>query len=92
MINGGMRYSLTTWANLIGHMAALPFRLVKNLWDLLKFLGPFGLFVVWLFAMIVMLLPFKFLIFLKNLFIRLINFVSTVLGWLLQLWKALPFV
>lgn len=92
MVNGGSRYSLTTWANLIGYMAAMPIRLAKNIWELLKFLGPFGLLVIWLFAMVIMLLPFKFLIFLKNLFIRLVNFILGIIKWVLDLLKMLPFV
>jgi hypothetical protein len=85
------RYSLDTWAYLFGAMVAMPIRLSWGVWELFSFLGPFGLFMIWL---IVIMLPavtgFKILLFIKNTFIRLINFALTVIDWILKLWNAVP--
>jgi hypothetical protein len=97
LMNGDMyavkRYSVATWSSIFGYMAALPIKLIKMIWELFRFLGPFGLFLIWL---LVVMLPFvlgiKILLFLVVLFVRFINFVLTIVDWILKLWGALPFI
>lgn len=85
------RYSLTTWSYLFGSMAAMPIQLARGLLDLFRFLGPFGLFMIWLIViMLPAVLGFRLLLFIKNTFIRLINFALTVIDWVLKLWNAVP--
>lgn len=84
-------FSLNTWAYLFGAMAAMPFSLAKAILGLFRFMGPFGLFLVWLLViMLPAVMGFKILIFIKNTFIRVINFILTVLDWILKLWNAIP--
>lgn len=85
------RYGLTTWAWLFGTMIAMPVKLTNALFELLKFMGPFGLFMIWLVViMLPAVLGFKILVFIKNTFIRLINFALQVLDWILKLWQSIP--
>lgn len=87
------RISLNAWATLFGYMSALPFRLIKNIWELFRFLGPFGLFLIWLLAiMLPAVFGFRLLIFLKNMVVRVFNFVLWVIDWILKLWEAIPFI
>lgn len=86
------RYSINTWASIFGYISSLPIKLAKTIWELFKFLGPFGLFLVWL---LVVMLPFVFgiriLYFLIVLMLRMFNFVLTIIDWILKLWDAMPF-
>lgn len=87
------RISINSWATLFGYMSALPFRLIKNLWELFRFLGPFGLFLIWLLAvMLPAVFGIRLLVFLKGLIVRIFNFILTVIEFLLSLWRALPFI
>lgn len=89
--NSTVRYSLNTWSYLFGAMIAMPIRLVRALLELFRFMGPFGLFLVWLLViMLPAVLGFKILLFIKNTIIRIINFVLTVLDWILKIWNAVP--
>jgi len=85
------QYSINTWATIFGHTAAMPVRLGKNVWFRFQFLGPFGLFMTWLF---VVMLPFVFgiriLLFLKNMVIKAINFVIVVINWIIRLIELIP--
>lgn len=87
----GLHLSLNNWSYLFGSMASMPFSLAKAILELFRFMGPFGLFLVWL---LIIMLPavfgFKILLFIKNTFIRVINFILTVLDWILKLWNAVP--
>lgn len=86
-----VHYSLNTWAYLFGTMASMPFSLARSLLELFRFMGPFGLFLIWLLViMLPAVLGFKILIFIKNTMIRLINFVLWVIDWILKLWDAIP--
>jgi hypothetical protein len=86
------RYSVNTWASIFGYICSLPVKLTKTIWELFKFLGPFGLFLVWL---LVVMLPFVFgiriLYFLIIFLVRMLNFILTIIDWILKLWGALPF-
>lgn len=84
-IDSGERYSLTTWAWFAGYLASLPVQLGKVTFQVFQFLGPLGLFVTWLFVMLPYKLWVKLLIFIKNLFIALFNFVVDLLRFLLEL-------
>jgi len=87
----GLKLSLANWSYLFGSMASMPFSLAKAIFELFRFMGPFGLFLIWL---LIIMLPavfgFKVLLFIKNTFIRVINFILTVLDWILKLWNAVP--
>ena len=85
------RYSLNTWSFLFGTMISMPVRLVRGVWDLLYWMGPFGLFLGWLIViMLPAVLGFRILQFIKATFIRVFNFILAVLEWLLKLWQAVP--
>lgn len=47
----GKRYSIQTWAAMFGSIVAMPVKLSLNLWELFRFFGPLGLFVIWLLIM-----------------------------------------
>lgn len=84
-IDSGERYSLSTWAYFTGYMASLPVQLAKVTFQIFQFLGPLGLFVIWLLIMLPYKLWVKALIFIKNLFISLFNFVVDLLRFVLEL-------
>lgn len=84
-IDDGTRYSLNQWAWFAGYIASMPVQLVKILFQIFQFLGPLGLFVIWLLIMLPYKLWVKALIFIKNTFIALFNFIIQVLRFLLQL-------
>ncbi|MCL4295252.1 MAG: hypothetical protein KJ077_05970 [Anaerolineae bacterium] len=89
--NSTLRYSLNTWSYLFGAMIAMPIRLARTLLELFRFMGPFGLFLLWLLViMLPAVLGFKILLFIKNTIIRIINFILTVLDWILKIWSAVP--
>jgi hypothetical protein len=88
----GKRYSLTTWADFAGYIASLPIQLIKAILDLFRFLGAFGLFVIWLLIMLPVVLFFKVFEFLKSLVIKLFNFILDVIRFILEIIKLLPFV
>lgn len=86
MYNSPRRYSVTAWAAFAGYTAALPVQLGKSLWDLLKFFGPVGLFLIWLLAvMLPTVLGFNILIMLKTVMIRIVSFVLTLADWAIKL-------
>jgi hypothetical protein len=84
-IDSGERYSLSTWAWFGGYMVSLPVQLGKVVFQIIQFLGPLGLFVIWLFVMLPYKLWVKFLIFIKNLIISLFNFILETIRFLLDL-------
>ena len=53
----------------------MPFQLAKVVFQLFQLLGPLGLFVTWLFVMLPYKLWIKFVLFIKNAIISLLNFV-----------------
>jgi hypothetical protein len=50
----GNRYTMQTWAAMFGSIVAMPIKLSLNIWELFRFFGPFGLFVIWLLTMAVL--------------------------------------
>lgn len=84
-IDEGERYSLSTWAYFAGYMASLPIQLTKVVFQIFQFLGPLGLFVIWLLIMLPYKLWVKFLIFIKNLLISLFNFIVDLIRFVLEL-------
>ena len=91
-IDTGERYPVTVWAGFFGYLASLPVQFIKSLYELFAFLGPFGLFIIWLLVMLPVVLFFKILEFLKNLVISLFNLILDIIGFFLNLIKLLPFV
>jgi hypothetical protein len=80
------RYSLSSWSWFFGEIAAMPFSLIKMVWELFRFLGPFGLFVIWLIGIMVpTVLGFNILKFLKILMVRLFNFILWVIDWVIKI-------
>jgi hypothetical protein len=88
-IDTGERYNISAWASFTGYIASLPVQLIKSLYDLFAFLGPFGLFVIWLLVMLPLVLFFKAIIFLKNLAVGLYNLLMTVSDLILALVRTL---
>lgn len=84
------RYSLDTWASLFGSMVAMPIRLAKGVQQLFQFMGPIGYFFTWLLVMLPAVLFIKWLQFIKATFIRIFNFLLSVVDWILKLWNAIP--
>lgn len=84
-IDTGTRYSLPQWAWFAGYVASMPFQFVKMLYELVQFLGPLGLFLTWLLVMVPIVTYFKVLVFIKNLFISLLNFIVKIIAFLLDL-------
>ena len=80
------RYSVNAWAAFAGATVSLPIQFGKSMWELFKFFGPVGLFLVWLLAvMLPTVLGFNLLIMLKTLMVKIFNFVLTVANWVLRL-------
>lgn len=84
-IDTGERYSLSTWAWFTGYTASMPVQLVKVLFQIIQFLGPLGLFLIWLLIMLPYKLWVLFFIFIKNLLISLLNFVLDLIRFILEL-------
>lgn len=91
-IDTGERYPITVWAGFFGYLASLPVQFIKSLYELFAFLGPFGLFIIWLLVMLPVVLFFKIMEFLKNMIISLFNLSLDIIGFILNLIKLLPFV
>ena len=86
-------YSLSTWSYLFGYMASLPVRLIRSLWNFFRYLGPVGLFLIWLIVvMLPAVLGFRILLFMKEMMIRTFNFLLAILDWIWKLWEAIPFL
>lgn len=88
-IDEGRRYSMAAWAGFFGYVASLPFQFLKVLYQIVQFLGPLGLFITWLLLMAPLVTYFRILLFFKNLFISLLNFIIKVIGFLLDLAMSL---
>ena len=86
-IDAGQRYSVAQWSWFMGEIVSLPIQFIKVLWQIVEFMGPFGLFLAWLLIMLPVVLFFKLWLFIKNLFINLVNLVISILGFLLELIK-----
>lgn len=88
-IDAGARYSLDHWAWFVGYMASLPFQFIKIVFQLFQFLGPLGLFVIWLLV----LLPYKlwvlFLILIKNTIISLFNAIIKLIDIILAIARTI---
>ena len=84
------RYSLTAWGGLVTDIIALPIRFIKGLQDLGGLLGPFGLFLTWMWIMLPVVLFFKMIEFMKNLAISLWNFVVQVAHIIMDLIELIP--
>lgn len=88
-IDAGKRYSISAWSSFFGYVASLPFQLMKLLYQIVQFLGPLGLFLTWLLVMAPIVTYFKILLFIKNAFISLLNFIIKLIGFLLEIPLAL---
>lgn len=86
-VDTGRRYSLASWASFFGYMISLPVQFIKMLLDLADFLGPLGLFIIWLLIMLPFVLFVKVFVFIKNLFISLFNFIIKIARFFLDLVK-----
>lgn len=76
------RYTVEAWAGVFGYTVSLPIQLAKSLYELFRFFGPFGLFIIWLVAvMLPTVLGFNILLFLKTSVVRLFRFVITLAEW-----------
>lgn len=84
------RYSLTAWGGLVADIIALPIRFIKGLQDLGALLGPFGLFLTWMWIMLPVVLFFKIIEFIKNLAINTWNFVVQVAHIIMDLIELIP--
>ena len=91
-IDSGKRYSLVIWSGFFGYMVSLPIQFIKMLFQLSQFLGPFGLFLIWLLVMFPFVLGAKIIIFIKNLFVRLINFIFKLIQFIGDIWGLIPFL
>lgn len=84
------RYSLTAWGGLVAEIIALPIRLIKGLQDLGALLGPFGLFLTWMWIMFPVVLFFKMIEFLKYLAVSIWNFIVQVAHIIMDLIELIP--
>lgn len=84
------RYSLTAWGSLVAEIIALPIRLIKGLQDLGALLGPFGLFLTWMWIMLPVVLFFKMIEFVKNLAITIWNFLVQLAHIIMDLIELIP--
>lgn len=89
-IDTGVRYSIATWASFVGEVLSLPFQFIKLLRQIVQFMGPLGLFLAWLLIMLPVVLFFKIFLFIKNLFIKLFNWIIDVIGFLIGLIRLIP--
>jgi hypothetical protein len=93
---GGARYSVETWAGIFGSIISMPIKLSLNIWELFRFLGPFGLFVTWLLIMTPVVLGFDMLGLIKGSITWIFRFFKQVIDlidWLIHwFWKIIVFV
>ena len=86
-IDSGKNYSMNAWASLFGYLAAIPVQLTKMLYQLATLMGPFGLFISWLFLLLPFILGVRLIAFIKGLIIGLINLVTKLIGFVFDLIK-----
>lgn len=78
-VDTGERFTLLSWAGFFGYIASLPIQLVKALYELADYLGPFGLFLGWLLVMLGLVAFIELMKFLYNAIITLIDLTMKVL-------------
>lgn len=86
------RYSAATWGTIGGLIVSMPIKLVLNIWELLRFFGPLGLFIIWLLIMVPVVLGFDVLGFITsrandlfNFVVKFIHIVDFLLHWLVKI-------
>jgi len=85
------RYSIATWAAWVANVIAVPIQFAKSLLPFAQIMGPFGLFLGWLFVMAPVVLMFRTLEFLKTMVIRVFNFIWDVIKFIGDIWDMIPF-
>lgn len=86
----GQAYSVAAWFALAGYIASIPIQFVKMMMQIADLLGPFGLFLYWLLAMLPFILTVRAFIFVKNLIINLINLAIKLVNFIGDLWDLIP--
>lgn len=89
-IDSGVKYSLPTWAGFFGYIVSLPFQFIKMLLGLADFLGPLGLFIIWLLIMLPFVTFVRIWVFIKNLFISLFNLIHKFIRFIGDIWDLIP--
>lgn len=77
------QYGVLDWFEYVAQLMSMPVLLAKSLAQIAALMGPFGLFLGWLFVMFVVVSVFRLIELLKNLLIRLINLI-------IQIWELIP--
>lgn len=86
----GTSYSLPAWAGFFGYIISLPIQMVKGLLDLAQYLGPLGLFIIWLLIMLPLTLFTRAILFIKNLIIGLFNLIHKIIRFIGDIWDTVP--
>lgn len=73
-----LNFTLSSWASFFGYVSTLPFQMVKSLWQIVAYLGPFGLFLGWLLIMFVIVLVVHFQVFIVKFLITIIRLVVRI--------------
>lgn len=89
-IDEGRRYSLPAWASFFGYIVSLPVQFIKMLFELAVFLGPLGLFLIWLLVMLPFVLFVRIFLFIKGLFIGLFNLIHKFIRFIGDIWDLVP--
>lgn len=80
------RHSVSSWAWFFGELSAMPFGMIKMVWEFLSWFGPFGLFVIWLVGvMLPTVLGFNILKFLKDFTMKVVHFILWVVDWVIKI-------
>jgi len=82
-------FSLSSWASFFGYSSSLPFQIVKSLWELVAYFGPFGLFLGWLLIMFLIVLAIHLQIFIVRFILLIVRLVLKVIDFIVSL---IPFI
>jgi hypothetical protein len=83
-LGGGERFSLRSWSSFVGYIASLPIQLVRSLFQMVTYLGPFGLFLVWLLIMFGLVVTIEALKLLYHIVVTLLDILIKLIDLLGQ--------
>lgn len=74
-LGGDESFTLRSWSGFAGYIASLPVQLVKSIFRLADYLGPFGLFLIWLLIMFVLVIAVEGMKLLYHIIITVVDVI-----------------
>mgnify|MGYP001235057240 CR=1 FL=1 len=86
----GTNYGIPAWSGFFGYIISLPIQFIKMLFQIAQYLGPLGLFLIWLLVMLPFALFTRAILFIKNLIIGLFNLIHKIIRFIGDIWDTVP--